>query len=123
MFLLQTIHENSCHALIETRWHAADRLTDERDGHQDLAGRHVVARVPARPGSGEKCAQRRFEPIQEALREVVVGRVPGVQRIGESAFGADEVGEPPDPAGERLPGAERAAELLGGLDALVDLVL
>jgi hypothetical protein len=57
---------------------AADRLTNKGDGHEDFPGRNVVARVPAVYRSGEERLERRFEPVQELLREVIVGRVAGV---------------------------------------------
>jgi hypothetical protein len=74
----QSLHEHSCHALIEARLLAADRLTNEGDGHEDFPGRNVVARVPAVYRSGEERLERRFEPVHEVLREVIVGRVTGV---------------------------------------------
>ena len=71
----QSLHEHSCHALIEARLLAADRLADEGDGREDFPSRNVVARVPAVYRSGEERLERRFEPVHEMLREVIVGRV------------------------------------------------
>src|SRR5215469_15955979 len=121
--MAQSLHEHSCHALIEARLLAGDRLANEGDGREDFPGGDVVARVPAVYRSGEERLERRFEPVQEVLREIIVGRVTGVQRRGEPAFGADEVGEALDPAGERIPRTERGTELFRSFNALVDLVL
>lgn len=74
----QSLHEHSCHALIEARLLAADRLTNEGDDHEDFPGRNFVARVPVLYRAGEKRLERRFEPVQEMLRQVIVGRVAGV---------------------------------------------
>ena len=74
----QSLREHSCHAPIEARLLAADRLTNEGDGHEDFSGRDVVARVPAVYRSGEERLERRLEPVHEVLREVIVGRVTGV---------------------------------------------
>jgi hypothetical protein len=74
----QSLHEHQCHALIEARLLARDRLADEGDGREDFAGRHVVARVPAVYRPGEEPLERRIEPVHEVLREVIVGRVTGV---------------------------------------------
>jgi hypothetical protein len=41
-----SLHEHSCHALIEARLRAADRLTDEGDRREDFSGRHFVECVP-----------------------------------------------------------------------------
>jgi hypothetical protein len=57
---------------------AGDGLANEGDGHEDFPGRNVVARVPAVYRSGEERLERRFEPVHEMLREVIVGRVTGV---------------------------------------------
>src|SRR5664279_3267299 len=108
----QSLHEHVGHALIEALLLAADRLTDEGDGGEDFPGRHVVARVPAVYCSGEERVERRFEPVEEVLREVIVGWVAGVQRRGEPAFGTDEVGEALDPTHERFPRTERGPELV-----------
>jgi hypothetical protein len=91
----QSLHEHSCHALIEARRLAGDRLAHEGDGREDFPGRNVVARVPAVHRPGEERLERRREPVHEVLREAIVGRVTGVQRRGETAFGADEAGEAP----------------------------
>jgi len=99
----QSLHEHLCHALIEARLLAADRLANEGDGHKDFPSRNFIARVPAVYRSGEERFERRFEPVQEVLREVIVGRVAGVKRRGEPAFGADEVRETLDPTYERIP--------------------
>ena len=61
-------------------------------------------------GSVQEHLARGFEPIHELPREVIVGWVAGVQRRGESAFGADEVSEELDPPRERLPRSERVPE-------------
>ena len=45
---IESLYEHSCHALIEARLLAADRLTNEGDGREDFPGRNVVARVPAK---------------------------------------------------------------------------
>ena len=74
----QSVHEHSCHALIEARLLAADRLADEGDSHEDFPGRNVVARVPAVYRSGQEPLERRFKPVHEMLRKVIVGRVTGV---------------------------------------------
>jgi hypothetical protein len=74
----QSLHEHSCHALIEAGLLAGDRLTNEGDGHEDFPGRNVGARVPAVYRSGEERLERRFESVHEVLREVIVGRVTGV---------------------------------------------
>jgi transposase len=74
----QSFREYSCHALIEARLLAGDWLANEGDGHKDFPGRNVVARVPAVCRSAEERLERRFEPVQEVLREVIVGRVTGV---------------------------------------------
>src|SRR5664279_4317992 len=71
----QSIDEHFGHALVEAWLLAADRLTDEGDGREDFPGRNVVARVPAVYRSGEERVERRFEPVQQVLREVIVGRV------------------------------------------------
>jgi hypothetical protein len=41
--------------------------------------------------------ERGLEPVHEVLREIVVGRVTGVERRGDPAFGADEIREVLDP--------------------------
>jgi len=102
---------------------AADRLTNEGDGHEDFPGRNSVARVPAVYRSGEERLERRFEPVHEVFREVIVGRVTGVKRRGEPAFGADEIREALDPTHERFPRTERGPEHFRSFDAFVDLVL
>jgi hypothetical protein len=66
---------------------AGDRLTNEGDGHEDFPGRNIVARVPGVYRPGEERSERRLEPVQEVLREVIVGWVTGVQRRGEPLFG------------------------------------
>lgn len=71
----QSFHEHACHAPIEPRLVAADRLTNEGYGHEDFPGRNVVAREPAVYRSGEERLERRLEPVHEVLREVIVGRV------------------------------------------------
>ena len=60
----QPLHEHQCHALIEARWLAGDRLAEAGGGHEDFPGRNVVARVPAiyRPGK-ERLERRR--PLSE----------------------------------------------------------
>jgi len=50
------------------------------DGHEDFPGRNVVARVPVVDRSGEERVERRFEPVHEVPREVIVGRVAGAYR-------------------------------------------
>jgi hypothetical protein len=112
----KSLHEHSRHALIEARLLAGDRLAKEGDGHKDFPGRHVGAHVPAVYRSGEERLERRFDPVQKMLWEVIVGRVTGVQRRGEPAFGADEVREALDPAHERFPRTERGPELLRSLE-------
>jgi hypothetical protein len=103
----QSVDEYSSHALIEIRLLAADRLTNEGDRVEDFPGRDVITCVPAVYRSGEQCVERWFEPVQKALWEAFVGRIAGVERRGEPAFGADEVGEAPDPGYERVPRIER----------------
>jgi hypothetical protein len=75
----QSVQEHFGHALVEAWSLAADRLTDEGDGREDFSSRNVVAGVPAVYRSGEERLQRWFEPVQEVLRQVVVGGVAGVQ--------------------------------------------
>ena len=60
---------------------------------------------------------------RRCCREVIVGRVTGVKRRGEPAFGADEVREALDPTHERFPRIERGPEHFRSFDAFVDLVL
>jgi hypothetical protein len=60
----QSLHEHSCHALIEARLLAADRLANEGDGHEDFSGGNVAARVPAVYRPGEERLERRFEPVR-----------------------------------------------------------
>jgi len=102
---------------------AADRLTDEGDGREDFPSRNVVARVPAVHRTREERLERRFDPVQEALREVIVGWITGVQRRGEPTFGADKVRESLDPTHERFPRTEGGPEFFRSLDAFIDLVL
>jgi hypothetical protein len=112
-----------CHALVEARLPAGDRLTYESDGHEDFPGRNVVTRVPTVHRSGEKHLERRFEQVQELLREVIVGRFTGVERRGKPLLGADEVREALDPTRKRFPRIKGGPELVCGFDAFVDLVL
>jgi hypothetical protein len=93
----QSLHELSRHALIEARLVTADRLTNEDGGREDFPGRSVVARIPAVYRSIEERLERGLEPVHEVLREIVVGRVTGVERRGDPAFGADEIREVLDP--------------------------
>jgi hypothetical protein len=78
--VVQSLDEHSSHALVEARLFAEDRLADESCGRADFPGRNVVARVPARCRSVQERVERRFEPVEEALREVIADRVTGMQR-------------------------------------------
>jgi hypothetical protein len=121
--MAQSLHEHSCHALVEAWLLAGDGLADESYGREDFPGRDVLARVPARYRPGQERAQRRLELVEETLREAIVGGVTGVQRGGETALGGDEFGEALGPPQERVPWAQCGPERCGSVDTLVDLVL
>src|ERR1700691_1807372 len=121
--MAQSLHEHSCHALIEAWLLAGDGLADESYGREDFPGRDVLARVPARYRPGQERAERRLELVEETLREAIVGGVTGVQRGGEPALGGDEFREALGPPQERVPRTQCGPECRGSVDALVDLVL
>jgi hypothetical protein len=121
--MAQSLHEHSCHALVEAWLLPRDGLADESYGREDFPGRDVLARVPARYRPGQERAERRLELVEETLREAIVGGVTGVQRGGETALGGDEFREALGPPQERVPWAQCGPERCGSVDALVDLVL
>ena len=68
---------------------------------QDILGADVVAnRAVGHCGVEQRGESGGAESLQEAAGQPGEGRVPRVQRRGESAFGREQFGEPVDPLGE-----------------------
>ena len=79
---------------------SGDGLGQLSDGVQEILGADVVANRAVGDRSVEQRGKGGAESLQEVAGQPGEGRVPRVQRRGESAFGREQFGETVDPLGE-----------------------